>query len=461
MTAWEMWGVAVSYLGNLVSVLLVLAILSGRKEARATLGWLLLVLFLPFVGAVLYLVFGRVPFPLPPRRDGAPGDLCPLPPPDLPGPMTRTAQLVSALPTRCGSLELLPSADAKYQRLFADVVAARERVFVSYYVFRRDETGDRLLTLLARKAAEGVEVRLLYDGWGAFGLNLFGHLAPYRARGLRTAAFHPVVDPLAMSRVNFRNHRKIVAIDGRIGYTGSINIGDEYLGRAARFGTWKDMHLRFEGEGVAALEAVFREDWHIATGEALPASPAPAEPGDTWIHVLPTGPNRAGDNLFPLLFAQFAAARESIDVLTPYLIPDPGLVAALCIAARQGVRVRALVPGKSNHPMVAAAGRSYYDELLDGGVALFETREGMLHAKGVLVDGQWALLGSTNLDNRSFHLNFELNVATSDPALCRALGELVEGWLADTAPITRERLARRSLPRRLIEGACRTLSPVL
>lgn len=461
MTAWEMWGVAVPYLGNFVSVLLVLAILSGRKEARATLGWLLLVLFLPFVGAVLYLVFGRVPFPLPPRRGSAEDDQCPLPPPDLPELMTRATKITGTAPVRCRHLELLPSAASKYQRLFADIEAARERVFICYYVFRRDDTGRRLLKLLARKAAQGLEVRLLYDGWGAFGLNLFGGLAPYRARGVRTAPFHPVVDPLAMSRVNFRNHRKIVAIDGRIGYTGSINIGDEYLGRRSRFGAWKDMHVRLEGEAVTALEAIFLEDWHIATGETVPASPAPAAGDDVWVHVLPTGPNRAGDNLFPLLFAQFSAARESIDVLTPYLIPDPGLVAALCVAARQGVRVRALVPGRSNHPMVAAAGRSYYDELLDGGVALYETRQGMLHAKGVLVDGRWALLGSTNLDNRSFHLNFEVNLATSDPGLCQTLGCLVDEWLVDTIPITRERLARRSLVRRLIEGACRTLSPVL
>jgi len=460
VSAWEIWGLGVQYLGNVLSVVLILAILSGRKEARATLGWVLLVLFLPYAGAVAYLVFGRrMPIRLPPD----PGDAtaCPLPPEGLPEAMDRTAKITARQPVLCHDLELLPGAEEKYARLEEDIRGARQRVHLCYYVFRRDSSGRRLLEALARKAEEGVEARLLYDGWGAFGLELPGFLGPYRRRGVQARPFHPVADPLKMSRINFRNHRKIAVIDGKIGYTGSINVGEEYCGRHPRFGPWKDAHLRLEGAAAGALEQVFREDWRIATGEELAPSPPPERPGDTWVQVLPSGPNQRHDSLFPLLFAQFAAARQSLDLLTPYLVPDYGLVAALRIAARQGVRVRVIVPGKSNHPLVAAAGRSYYDELLDGGVEIFETRRGMLHAKGVLVDGNWAMVGSTNLDNRSFHLNFELNLATSDPAFCAALGSLVETWLAQSMPVTPDALGGRSLPRRFLEGACRTLSPVL
>jgi len=177
--------------------------------------------------------------------------------------------------------------------------------------------------------------------------------------------------------------------------------------------------------------------------------------------VISSGPNEGEDNVLPLLFAQFAAARSRIDILTPYLVPDYGLVAALRIAARQGVTVRVLVPGKSNHPLVAAAGRSYYDELLEGGVEMYEMRGGMLHAKGVLIDGCWAMVGSTNLDNRSFRLNFELNLATSSPKFCADLGRLFDTWLTGATPITAEALGARSLGRRMLEGTCRTLSPVL
>ena len=460
MASWEIWGIAVSHLGNILSVGLVLAILSGKKEARATLGWVLLVLFLPYVGAFLYLVFGRVPFPFPERKPLEPPQ-CPLPPQGLSAAMDRTAKLVAQNPVPCRSLELLPGAAHKYRALERDMAGARRRILVCYYVFRHDRTGRRFLELLARKAAEGVEVRLLYDGWGAFGLALPWVLRPYLRSGVLARPFHPVSDPMQMSRINFRNHRKVVVIDGEIAYTGSINIGDEYLGRHPRFGTWKDVHARLEGAAAQSLERVFQADWLLTGGDAFEPSPMSEEPGQEWVQVISSGPNESEDNVLPLLFAQFAAARERIDILTPYLVPDYGLVAALRIAARQGVAVRVLVPGKSNHPMVAAAGRSYYDELLEGGVQLFELSGGMLHAKAVLIDGRWAMVGSTNLDNRSFRLNFEINLATSSTSFCADLGRLFESWLGGAHPITADALAARPLGQRLLEGTCRTLSPVL
>jgi cardiolipin synthase len=460
MDTWNIWGIFVSHLGDILSVGLVLAILSGKKEARATLGWVMLVLFLPYLGALLYLVFGRVPFPFPERTPPGP-PTCPLPPAGLPPAMDRTAKLVAQSPVPCRTLELLPGAAHKYRALERDLAGARQRIVLCYYVFRHDRTGRRFLELLARKAAEGVEVRLLYDGWGAFGLGLPGVLRPHLRSGLQARPFHPVSDPMQMSRINFRNHRKVVVIDGEIAYTGSINIGDEYLGRHPRFGIWKDAHTRLEGAAAQALEAVFRADWMLAGGDAFEPSPVSADPGQEWVQVISSGPNEGEDNVLPLLYAQFAAAKERIDILTPYLMPDYGLVAALRIAARQGVAVRILVPGKSNHPLVAAAGRSYYDELLEGGVQMFELRDGMLHAKGVLIDGRWAMVGSTNLDNRSFRLNFEINLATSSASFCTDLGRLYEVWLRGARPITLKALAARPLGRRLIEGACRTLSPVL
>ena len=460
MVVWEIIGIALQHLGNVISIVLVLAILSGRKEARATLGWVLLVVFLPYVGVLAYLVFGRGhPGFSAPREDAA--GSCPVPEEDLPEPEKRTMRIARKAPVRCTRLELLGSAREKYDRMEADILAARHRVVMAYYVFRRDGTGRRFLELLARKAAEGVETCLLYDGWGAFGLGVGRFLRPYREAGVRVRAFHPVSDPLKMSRINFRNHRKVVVVDGRIAYTGSTNIGDEYLGLHPRFGEWKDVHVRLEGEAAADLEAVFRQDWEVAGGEGLRPSPPPPEPGRTRVHVLSSGPNEPQESLHALLFAQFAAARESIDILTPYLVPDQGIVGALTVAVRQGARVRVLLPGRSNHPMVAAAGRSYYDELIEEGVELYETPDGMLHAKGILVDGAWALVGSTNLDNRSFHLNFELNLATSDPDFCEALARRFNTWVAGAHPVSAEDLERRPLARRLLEGACRTLSPVL
>ncbi|MBI5017440.1 MAG: cardiolipin synthase [Deltaproteobacteria bacterium] len=461
MSAWQVLGLVFEHLGNVVSVVLILALLSGKKEARATLGWVLLVLSVPYVGALAYLILGRRPSPFPGRPSTFRAAGRHSAPPDLPVFMARASQLTGLEPALCRDLEFLPGAEYKYPRLFADIESARRRVVLSYYVFRRDDTGRRLLTLLSRKAAEGVEVCLLYDGWGAFWLAFGGFLGPSLRAGVRARPFHPVADPLQMSRVNFRNHRKIAVVDGRIGYTGSINIGDEYLGLHPRFGSWKDVHVRLEGAAALALEEVFREDWRTATGEILEPSSEPADAGDTWLHVIPSGPSQAEEKLFPLLFAQLAAAREQVDILTPYLVPDHSLIAALSVAARQGARVRVLVPGRSNHPLVAAAGRSYYEELLDERVELYEVEQGMLHAKALLIDGVWAMIGSANLDDRSFHLNFEINVAGAHPSLCRHLGATFEEWLRGSRRIVSADVAAKSMLRRLVEGACRTLSPVL
>lgn len=461
MSPAELLRLFLEYLGNLLSVLLALAILSGKKEAKATLAWLLLVLFFPYLGAIAYFIFGRPHQRFPSSKSTFSAKYLAGGIAGHPDPVARTSRLVGMGPILCKNLEFLPGAGAKYPRLFADIEAARQRVVLSYYVFRRDATGRRLLDLLARKAREGVEVCLLYDGWGAIWLNFGNFLRPYRDAGVQTKAYHPVADPLQMSRVNFRNHRKIAVIDGRIGYTGSINIGDEYLGRHPRFGPWKDVHVRLEGAAALALEEVFREDWRTTTGETLTPSPTPSDEGDTWIHVIPSGPGQAQEKLFPLLFAQLASAKSRVDILTPYLVPDHSLVAALSVAARQGAEVRVLLPGQSNHPLVAAAGRSYYEELVDEGVALYETEEGMLHAKALLVDDCWSMVGSTNLDDRSFHLNFEVNVATSHAPFCTALGETFTSWLRGARRITGPYLAARSLPTRLMESACRTLSPVL
>jgi cardiolipin synthase len=247
MTLPEFLGLLAELVGNILSVILILALLSGKKEAKATLGWLLLVLIFPYVGAIAYFLFGRPAPPFPARKSAFGAKYGKTAPEALPEPVARAARLTGIGPIRCRNLEFLAGAELKYPRLLADIEAAQRRIVLSYYVFSRDATGKRFLAALARKAREGVDVRLLYDGWGAIWLNFGKFLGPYRNAGVDARPFHPVADPLQMSRVNFRNHRKIAVIDGRIGYTGSINIGDEYLGRHARFGSWRDVHVRLEG----------------------------------------------------------------------------------------------------------------------------------------------------------------------------------------------------------------------
>lgn len=457
----ELFGVFSAHVADVVSILMVLLILSGKREARSTLIWLLLVVFLPYVGVFLYIFFGRMRPDYPERAihpalastdPGACGGGDPL--------MALTEKMTGISRVHADELELLVGAAEKYDRLFADIEAARERIVLSYYVFRQDKTGFRLLELLARKAGEGVDVRLLYDGWGAFGLYVSPKLRRYCKAGIKARPFAPVTNPLRMSRINFRNHRKIVVIDGRIGYTGSTNIGDEYLGLNPRYSPWLDLHARLTGEAAAVLEEVFNEDWRIATGEK-PVSRALPAAGPIELHVIPTGPDISEDRLFPLLFAHLAAAEKSIDISTPYLVPNQALVAMLSVAARKGVRVRLIIPKRSNHPMVEAAGRSYYEELVTGGVEIHQTPGAMLHAKALLVDSRWAMLGSANFDNRSFFLNFEVNIALSEPSFVAEVEASFESWIGKAEKVTLKSLAARPKSLKLLDSMCRTLSPVL
>ncbi len=460
MSVADYWSFLGGHLAELVTVFMVLVILSSRRDAHATMGWLLLVIFLPYAGAILYVVFGRRHAEYPKRehhqalaastRRGR-----------LPARMELTRRITGLDPVSCNDLELLKSAEEKYVKLFADIGAARKRVVLCYYVFRRDRTGFRLLELLAKKAEEGVDVYLLYDGWGAFLLGMFGKLDGYTARGVKIGVFAPVSNPLKMGRVNFRNHRKIAVIDGEIGYTGSTNIGDEYLGLSSRYGPWRDLHLRLTGKAAVVLEGVFADDWKIATGEELVFEMVQVARGEVPIHVLPTGPDLEDDRLFPLLFAQIAKAKSSIEILTPYLVPNHALVSALSVAARQGVKVRLVLPKRSNHPMVAAAGRSYYEELLEGGVEIYQVPGAMLHAKALIIDKKWAMLGSANFDNRSFFLNFEINVALSNKEFVDEVVQCFDEWEGSGELVDVKWLALRSVPAKLFEAICRTLSPVL
>lgn len=454
--------VITAHAADIISVAMVLLILSGKREARSTLIWLLLVVFLPYVGVFLYIFFGRSRPDYPARKlhpalSATP--CCEMPETDdrL---MALTEKITGIARVHADTLELLVGGREKYERLFADVAAAKERIVLSYYVFRQDATGYALLDLLARKAEEGVKVYLLYDGWGAFGLYISFRLKSYIKRGVNARPFAPVTNPLRMSRINFRNHRKIVVIDGRIGYTGSTNIGDEYLGLNQRFTPWLDLHARLTGEAATILEEVFNEDWRIATRETLPAYQT-EKPGPIALHVIPTGPDLVEDRLFPLLFAHLAAAEKSIDISTPYLVPNQALVASLSVAALKGVRVRLILPKRSNHPMVEAAGRSYYEELLEGGVEIYQTPEAMLHAKALLIDSRWTMLGSANFDNRSFFLNFEVNVALAEPGFVQEIGRCFENWVEKAEKVTKEELAARPLLLKLFDAICRTLSPVL
>ncbi len=481
------WGtiatVATTVGGYLLALVLIARIVDQRKQASATLAWILIIAFLPYVGALLYFFIGRNRVrrrtrkrqrarsamgqgraSLPHQAPNCKARIAAGEEDSLPMAITRVAGCVADSAQLAGNrAEVFIDTEHSYAQMEKAIVEARHHVHMMSYIFRPDVAGQRFRDLLVAKAKEGVSVRLLVDAVGSHGLkNSF--VRPILEAGGQFARFMPVIPFHPTLRPNLRNHRKILVTDGRIGFAGGLNIGDEYRGRKKRFSPWRDTHMRVEGPVVWRLQEVFAEDWFFATGEDLvkpehfPELPAV---GDELVQVVESGPDRSNDVIHAVFFTAITAARKNVFITTPYFIPDPAVLLALKTAAWRGVDVQILVPGRSDLPLIKWAGRSFYRELLAAGVRIFEHRPGMLHAKTMVVDGHWATVGSANMDIRSFRLNFEINLLISGTTVASRLEEI---FLADTQSaeeLSLLKMAQESRAQKFLESICRVLSPVL
>ncbi|HUB10166.1 MAG TPA: cardiolipin synthase [Myxococcales bacterium] len=466
----QAWGLLGSALGIAIGVLHLACIplvLARRREPAVTLAWLLGLLLLPAIGVVLFWVFGRgtVRRSARPRQRLLEGRREAEPPPDVAGvdealrPLATAAWEAGMAAVSFGNrVDVLVNAGEAYPAKLAAIEAARQSIDAAYYVFRKDHTGQRFRDALTAASRRGVQVRLLLDAVGCAGG--FGFFKPLRHAGAEVRTFLPL-SPLRAWTLNLRNHRKILAVDGEVGFTGGLNIGDEYTG-ASRVGTWRDTHLRIQGPAAADLEAVFSDDWAYTTGEpprAVP--PRVAGLGASRVQILPSGPEDRGQAIYQVYFAAIATARRTIDLTTPYFVPDQAIAVALVSAAMRGVRVRLLMPGRNNQRLTDLAGRSYFDELLQAGVEIFLYSPGMIHAKTLVVDGAWASVGTANMDVRSFRLNFEVNALLYGGPEVERLGAIFERDLAAGRRLDPEAFGRRSLFIKAAEGGARLLSPIL
>jgi cardiolipin synthase len=285
------------------------------------------------------------------------------------------------------------------------------------------------------------------------------------AAGGKTAAFLPLLNPFYRFRVNLRNHRKILVADGRVGFTGGLNIGDEYLGRVAAFGYWRDTFARIEGPAVESLQRVFLEDWHFATNDAVRGPSYYPEPdrgtGTSLVQIVHSGPDAEYKAIRETYFAGILAGRKRVWIASPYCVPDAGLRDALVLAGRAGVDVRFLGLFRPDKWLPFLAARYYWGDLIAAGVKVYQYGRGMMHSKYVLVDGEWASVGTANMDNRSLLLNYEVNALVYDPAV---VAEMEAAFLRDlewAVRIDPEVFAKRPRAARLAENAARLLSPVL
>jgi cardiolipin synthase len=442
-----------------------------KREPVATLSWLLGLAALPVVGLLVYQVFG--PQKIKRHRLRRSRSRMPREDAGLNGHHSEAAELArlgastTGLPASTAqSVRLLVDGAATYAALLDAIAGAREHIHLEYYICQPDSTGNTLLDALVERARAGVKVRLLLDAVGsAKATKRF--FAPLLAAGGEFAWFHPARFGRIWTRtwVNMRTHRKIVVIDGRIGFTGGINITDDE-NDSLRDDAFRDLHLRIDGDAVRALQVVFIEDWMYATGsrallaELTRAPLPPRDPGPVDTQVLPSGPDSSWESIHRLHVSAIHVARERVWLSTPYFVPSDAALMALTSAALAGLDVRVMVPRRSDSLLVTLAARSYFDDLLAAGVKVYEYGPRMLHTKALLIDDAFALIGSANFDNRSFRLNFELSVLFHDAAIATELAALFEHDLAN-APQVRDDRARPLLRARLPEALARLGSPLL
>ncbi len=370
---------------------------------------------------------------------------------------------LSELPVTTGNeVELLIDGEATFASMFAAIEAAQAYVLVEFYILRDDELGRRFQQLLLRKAAAGVQVFLLYDQFGSHGLS-DSYLRELQQGGVAAFAFNPAFEDLKEMRLNFRNHRKLVVVDGRIGFVGSSNVGDEYVGGAGELGFLRDTNVRVEGPAVTGIQAVFANDWYWVTEEVLEGlhwKPTAAPEGTLTAACLPSGPTDEFERGAMYFLHLLNRAETRVWIATPYFVPDQQMVTALQLAALRGVDVRILLPEQTDSQLVRLSSYSYLPELEAAGIQLFRYQPGFLHQKVLLVDDRLATVGSANFDNRSFRLNFELTLLVDDLQFAEQVEAMLLGDMNDSVPASAEDLTGRSYLFRIAVQVARLLAPI-
>ena len=463
--------------------LCVRVLLRPHREPASRIAWILVILAAPVVGIVAYLLLGEVNLgrrrvgrmrevlSAMPRASDIPGSGEAGLKPNVPGRWDHLFRLGETIngfgPVGGNRGRLMADSDSAIDAIVSDIDAARDHVHLLFYIWLADTNGLKVVGAMKRAAARGVACRAMADGLGSRAMIGSGHWRDMEASGVRLAAALPIGNPLLgpiRGRVDLRNHRKIVVIDDRITYCGSQNCADPAFLVKAKYAPWVDAVIRFEGPIARQNQFLFASDWTSGTGEGLDElllRPIPAtEPGLT-AQVVGTGPTVRPSAMPELFETLMYSARRELVITTPYYVPDEAMQAALCAAGRRGVPTTIVFPARNDSRIVGAASRSYYADLLAAGVRIFEYQGGLLHTKSLTIDGEVTLIGSANMDRRSFELNFENNILFHDPGLTAEVRGRQQAYLASSLPVSAEQVARWPMHRRLWNNTLAMLGPVL
>lgn len=546
----EMWGSLCTFMGFLSEHLLlidcffaIIIVFFERKDPRAVWGWLLLLYFIPVIGFVFYLLLGmnmrklkmfktkeiedvlnsyiqkqeenifRNQFCISDEKIKEYQDL-----------ILYNLEASQAIYTENNMVEIYTDGNAKFDAVIEAIDQAEHYILIQYYIIKKDILLERMVKHLKRKVKEGVSVRILVDGMGGRSVRK-SFWKQLRLEGIEVAEFFPALFGRLQLRMNYRNHRKIVVVDGKVGFVGGFNIGKEYIGLDPKFGYWRDTHLRIIGEAVLGLKLRFVMDWDYAARQNLFSDEKLWREEDTTlqnkeeqiegkqieieqeetelmkkrqmevgeaetetelmqkrqngiaqtentqfkteqmdkigIQIISSGPDSRYPQIHNTYVRMIAKAKKSIYIQTPYFIPDTSMVDALVIAAMSGIDVRIMIPCKPDHPFVYWATYSYIGDMLAAGVKCYTYDNGFLHGKGIVVDGMVSCYGTANMDSRSFFLNFEVNAVIYSSLIGQKLTDIFLNDLQKSTEITKYDYSRRGLVVRIKEQVSRLLGPVL
>jgi len=374
----------------------------------------------------------------------------------------QAAERLAKLPFLDGNhVELLIDGDATFESIFAGIDRAEDYVLVQFFIVKDDELGRELQTKLVRKARQGVRVLFLYDEIGSNKLPR-SYLNAMTIGGVRVTSFHSTRGPRNRFQLNFRNHRKVVVVDGREGWIGGHNVGDEYLGRDPKIGPWRDTHMRISGPAVLGLQLSFLEDWHWATDETPRFSWTPYPSGESNIPILivPSGPADSVETASLMFQHVIHSASRRIWIASPYFVPDEGVTAALQLASLRGVDVRLLIPDHPDQLLVYLSAFAFVGDMIDGGIEIYRYEPGFLHQKVMLLDDATAAIGTANLDNRSLRLNFEITAVVLDTAFATEVESMLVADFARARLMTREELDGKPLWFKVLTRAAYLTAPI-
>lgn len=464
----------VSYVYMILSSISVL-LLENRNPVKS-LSWILVLVFLPLIGIILYLIIGQnyrkqkiISRKSLRNQTANPsftfdiqgGENSPL--------YSNHLQLIRLLHKNNeaqaypdNKIDIYADGVSTFEAMFEAIESAQNHIHIEFFIFEDDRISNKMRELLVKKAGQGVRVRMIYDYFGSFVLSA-KYLKSLKDAGAYVRPFLPVRLRLRRSKINFRNHRKILVIDGKIGFTGGLNVADRYF-YGNRLGKWRDTFVRFEGSVVHALQMQFLADWYFVERKLINASkyfPAPRQFSNNLIQFVSSGPDTDWESIMQGIASAIMYAKKYIYIHTPYFVPNDVILNNLQMAAMSGIDIRLMIPKKSDSRLSDACTSSYLGEIMEAGVKVYQFQEGFLHSKAIVIDDFVSIVGSANLDERSFNQNFEANAFIYDKKTAITLKQLFLEDMENCREITRQSWNGRNRRQKLKESIARLFSPLV